>query len=266
MNLPILRAACQALGGIGLGLSLWMGLSSGLLLTRGIVPSQLRAFPLVTLALALVLTAAAFVAMPTTVDGLARIWKPRTRILLLACLACTAALLALVTMPRPDPGWIAVAGLLACLSAFAAIAALAVSCHDGPGSLGNALPAQLALALLGGAAWLMVLMGEFWAGPMSAGMALPLLMLALLATITVATPWWTGGGLRHREGQTARWTILALLLPVPLLAIIVAGAWPGLGRPAYGLAAAAITAALVLERLLECAPAQLPGRLAPHGE
>ncbi|HBK47042.1 MAG TPA: hypothetical protein DDZ67_11530 [Xanthomonadaceae bacterium] len=245
---PALRAAVAAtLGNIGLGLLVWIGISTALLQTRGNDFMSLRPLQNSALLLGLALVAgfSAWLLLARDTGGTRA--RPRALASLGFTLLADVALLWLLAQKGSAPGMVAVVGAVLCIAALATLCLSSIALETASAQL--LVPAQLALALQGGSVLFFALMSSRWPGQMeSSGASSSLLMLSAIAAALMLALWLTGGGMLPWRARRERWIGLALLLGVPLLLYAWLMLLPAHQRVAWWLAMAAVAAAQVLDR------------------
>lgn len=255
-DMPALLA--RTLGLLGLGMLVWACVSTALLQGRGDAFLNLRPLQDRSLGVGLVLCALLLAPLwrrpPASSDQ--RIWRPRALAALGVAMVGDLALIVLLHLPVHSPGLIAIAGAIACMGALAAICmvTLALETPRSPWLL----PAQCALALLSGAVLFFAFMAWLWPGQMAAGGVPSLVLLGgICAALLLAT--WLGEGrdaLLPVPARWPRWSLLLLVLVVPLLLVGVLAIKPGLQKPVWGLAVLAMAAVIGLDaRERDTAPA-----------
>lgn len=241
----LLSGLARTLGLLGLGMLIWIGVSTALLQGHGEAMLSLRPLQFRALGGAAVLILVLAVQLAREpVAGRER-WRSRAWAALALAVAGDLVLMALLSLDQRSPGWIAVAASVACVAALGAIplAALAV---EAPRSQWQ-VPTQLALALLGGAGLFFALMAWLWPGDMgSSGAASSLLLLTGIAAGLLLACWWGEGGLLPAARYRLRWSSLVLLLAAPLLLKGWGWVGPELPRPAWWLVTLAVATAVLL--------------------
>lgn len=236
----------RTLGLLGLGMLIWVGISTALLQGRGDALLSLR--PLQYRALGGAAALIAIVAVQLLLQPIASRsrWRARALATLGLALLADIGLLVLLGADQRSPGLVAVFGGIACIAALGSVGLVTLA-TEVPRSQWL-LPTQLALTLLGGAAVFFSLMAWLWPGDMGASSATSsLLLLSGIAAALVLAGWLGEGGLLPPAQHRLRWTALALLVIAPLLlkAWLLVGTT--LPRGMWWLAALAVAAALLLE-------------------
>ena len=239
-----LRAASQALAGAGAGLLVWLSVSIALLLGRAGPLRELASLQLRGLALAgllLLLAAPALIAWREPAP-----WPGRARLAWGLALVATLSLAGLQLWPPAVPGWTTLSAAIACLAALALASCLGQAGQSAD-TLSLGAPTQLALALLGGMALLLVLVSLHWPGTMPVGAPLPsLALLGAAGAGLLLAGWWNDGGLR-RSGRG--WTLLLLTL-LPWGLALSAHLLPKIAWLAWLLVALSVLAGMLHERVL----------------
>jgi len=244
----LLRACLWALCGAGCGLVLWVALSSVLLMDSVGMLRELADLQTWGLALGVALASTGLgLFWPKPPAPAPGHWWGRGLAALLVVVAAGATLALLLRQPAPDP---TVRALMAALATVAALAMIAARVLLEGGAIDRRLPARLALALLGGAVLLFVLIARHWPGPMPATGPIPALaLLALAATALVVAQWWPEGGLQPWRRWRGRWLVLVLIAALPLLLAGLLQLRPGWAFVVWPLVALSVLAGSALERL-----------------
>ena len=236
-----LPALASALAGAGLGLLVWMGISVTLLQAGSGNLVALRSMQHTGLVVAGLLT-----------------------------LASAIAVLILLSLRTPAPGWTALCAALLSIGAIATTLGLGM-CATSNSHVNwqrqMVAPAFLAYALLAGATLLFALIAVKWPG--QGLLSMPSVSLVTLAVMVAATKvlyWSENGSLRAGVQGLAdhlafplRVAILALLAVVPALLALALVLWPGFfPRTGWSLVALSILAGGYLERQLLAAEAVTP--------
>jgi len=241
-------AVASVLGATGLGLLVWLSVSSLLLPAPGGQLQSLAALRMGAICLALLL---AVFALPALLWPTARRAPGRGRGLLACGLALLAGGAMLGTQVHPLPGATLPVALVTGLCALAAIAALAVAgeAHGAPAGL--RLPTRLAVGLLAGAAVLFALIALRWPGDGIGTGPLPsLLVLGAAVGALLLAGWHRDGGLR----RSGRWLALVLLVLLPWLLAMLLHVVPGWAAAVWPLVAGSVLAGALLEQRLGLAP------------
>lgn len=238
-----LRPACAL---TGYGLLLWLGMSTPLLHPSTIEALALKGPQLLMLVIGLLFSAVGLLPAPSHMpiaDAAASRRKARG---LATALLIAAGLLAWqVRAGHPDPGWLAVDGVLTVILSLLAML--------DPGLRGAAshsslqAPLGCALALLSGLAMLFSLAAGAWAGDGLAAMSVPSLLLLMLPAVGLKLADWRESGVL-RPLSRLQITILSLLFGLPLTCALLMWLFPGLANAGWRLAAAFLLAGFALER------------------
>ncbi len=262
------HALASALSAAGLGLLIWLGVSVALLQGGSTEIVLLRSMQRTGLWLACALALCGVVALraaPANAAGSR--WRRTGAVTLAVTLVAAAALIALLTRDKPDPGWVAVAATLLSLSAVCAVLAAGM----GMAARGRAAwrqqmvaPNFLAYALLAGAALLFAVIALKWPGQgLLSAPAPSLIMLLVVMAALKLMYWFENGGLRapaqglsEADALRLRLLTLALLALAPLLLAAMLFLWPSLlPRLGWCLIALLVLAGGMLERQLLLAEA-----------
>lgn len=236
----------RTLGLLGLGMLIWAGISTALLQGRGDALLSLRPLQYRALGGAAALLAVLGAQLWLQSASLRAQWRARALATLAVALLADIVLLVLLSADQRSPGLVSIFGVIACIAALASVCLVTLAWAT-PRSQWL-LPAQLALALLGGAAVFFSLMAWLWPGDMGAGSAVSsLLLLTGIAAALLLATWLGEGGLLPLARHRLRWIALGLLVAAPLLL----KGWLLLGsnlpRGVWWLAALAVAAAVLLE-------------------
>ena len=265
-----LQALASALAGAGLGLFVWMGISVTLLQASSGNLMALRSLQHTGLVVAGLLTLASLISLRACPTASGIKWRQITAGALVLTLASAIAVLILLSLKTPTPGWTALCAALLSLGAIATTLALGMcATTNGHANWQRQMvaPGFLAYALLAGATLLFALIAMKWPG--QGLLSMPAVSLATLAVMAAATKvlyWSENGGLRTGVEGLAdnlalplRVAILALLTVIPLLLTLALVLWPGFfPRTGWSLVALSILAGGYLERQLLAAEAVTP--------
>ncbi|HEY0334783.1 MAG TPA: hypothetical protein VGC74_13915 [Stenotrophomonas sp.] len=239
-------AVVRTLGLLGLGMLIWIGVSTALLQGSGDAMLSLRPLQFRALGVSALLIMALIVQLALQPVPDRQPWRARALAALGVTVAANGALLVLLAVERRSPGVIAIAAAIACIGALGSVS-LATLATEAPRTQWH-LPAQLALSLLGGAGVFFSLMAWLWPGDMGAsGAASSLLLLTGIAAALLLACWLVEGGLLPPARHRLRWVALALLLVAPILLQGWLLFWPSLPRTLWWLTTLALGIALVLE-------------------
>jgi len=236
----------RTLGLLGLGMLIWAGISTALLQGRGDALLSLRPLQYRALGGAAALIAVVALQLLLQPAALRSRWRPHALATLGLALLADLVLLVLLGADRRSPGLVSVFGMIACIAALGSVGLVTLATEVSRSQW--LLPAQLALALLGGAVLFFSLMAWLSPGDMGASSATSsLLLLTGIAAALMLAGWLGEGGLLPPARYRLRWIALGLLVIAPLLL----KAWLLLGstlpRGIWWLAALAVAAALLLE-------------------
>ena len=269
-----LPALASALAGAGLGLLVWMGISVTLLQAGSGNLVALRSMQHTGLVVAGLLTLASLVSLRACPTASGIKWRQITAGALVLTLASAIAVLILLSLRTPAPGWTALCAALLSIGAIATTLGLGM-CATSNSHVNwqrqMVAPAFLAYALLAGATLLFALIAVKWPG--QGLLSMPSVSLVTLAVMVAATKvlyWSENGSLRAGVQGLAdhlafplRVAILALLAVVPALLALALVLWPGFfPRTGWSLVALSILVGGYLERQLLAAEAITP-REAP---
>lgn len=244
--LPI--GLARALGLLGLGMLVWACVSTALLQGRGDAFLNLRPMQNRALGSGLLLSALLLVPLwPQAQAAATRLWRPRALAALALTLAADAALLVLLNLQTHSPGLIAIAGALACICALATMW-MAAQAMDTPSSPWH-VPAQSALALLAGAVLFFATMAWMWPTQMASGGVPSLVLLGVVAAGLLLASWLGEGraAVLPVRQHWPRWSMLAVLVLVPLLLAAVLALQPRLQKPVWCLAVLATVGVILIE-------------------
>ena len=265
-----LPALASALAGAGLGLLVWMGISVTLLQAGSGNLVALRSMQHTGLVVAGLLTLASLVSLRACPTASGIKWRQIIAGALVLTLASAIAVLILLSLRTPAPGWTALCAALLSIGAIATTLGLGM-CATSNSHVNwqrqMVAPAFLAYALLAGATLLFALIAVKWPG--QGLLSMPSVSLVTLAVMVAATKvlyWSENGSLRAGVQGLAdhlafplRVAILALLAVVPALLALALVLWPGFfPRTGWSLVALSILAGGYLERQLLAAEAVTP--------
>lgn len=248
--LPGLRPACAL---TGYGLLLWLGMSTPLLHPSTVEAMALKGPQQLMLVIGMLLSAASLLPAPTRNPAAdAPAGRRRARGLATALLIAAGLLAWQVHAGHPDPGWLAIDGMLTVILALLAMLDLGLRSAANDSSL--QAPLGCALALLSGLAMLFGLAAGKWAGDGLAAMSVPSLLLLMLPAIALKLADWRESGVL-RPLSRRQIAILSLLFGLPLACALLMWLFPGFAGAGWRLAAPVLLAGLVLERAEPARPA-----------
>ena len=265
-----LQALASALAGAGLGLFVWMGISVALLQANSGNLVALRSLQHTGLVIAGLLTLASLVNLRACPTASGIKWRQITAGALVLTLSSAVAVLILLSLWTPTPGWTALCAALLSIGAIATTLGLgmcATTSSHANWQRQMVAPGFLAYALLAGATVLFALIALKWPGQGLLSMpAVSLVTLAVMVAATKVLYWSENGSLRAGVQGLAdnlalplRVVILALLAVIPALLTLALVLWPGFfPRTGWSLVALSILAGGYLERQLLAAEAATP--------
>ncbi|MDR1076836.1 MAG: hypothetical protein LBL59_11320 [Xanthomonadaceae bacterium] len=246
-DLPPATALWSAFASTGLGLLLWLGIGTALLLTRGGLLGNLLAWQKLTILTGIVTT---LLGTPLILSrALQPAWRPRMLIGTLITLLIGVALWVMLTRQAPtDAGVLSVSGAALCIAATLSVLCLAASFPVAEERASLLAPLLLCSALLSGAAVLFALLSLKWPGYHLAAAPGPSLMLLAAMNGALLLLWWNSrGGLSPIWEQRWRWFVLELSLLMPILLIGLSFYWPQLSHIGWTLIAISIFAGTCIE-------------------